>query len=170
MSNYEYLPPAEIASLPAPQRARYEAQRRAFDHEVARLVADGARTGVIPLAGRTVWVLRCIQSGCLRRRGTTCGSPCAATRASMIHSNKRVGKSSLGRPRADTAIKEQRARTRTAAESGSGSRRLVAFQVLQPQNKPLSLPCERHHDESHNHSLAGAQGGARRAEGGALVG
>ena len=72
MSLYRYLPPADVAALSERDRAAYTAERARFDAEVARLIDDANRTGVLDLGGGMRWHLRC--------RGTAGASPCLQRR------------------------------------------------------------------------------------------
>lgn len=58
-ARYRLLSADELAALPEAERAKYRREREAFDREVADLVAEGKRTGVLPLDGRDRWTLRC---------------------------------------------------------------------------------------------------------------
>jgi hypothetical protein len=46
-ARYRSLAPDEFAALPAPERAKYQRERAAFDAEVARHVEHGRREGWI---------------------------------------------------------------------------------------------------------------------------
>jgi len=72
-ARYRLLSPEEVAALPEPERAKYRREREAFDREVAHLVAEGKRTGVLDFGDGVRWILRCGRPvggmPCLAKRG-----------------------------------------------------------------------------------------------------